>query len=104
MEAVINCSGRQFRVKEGMTIEVDYQKVEPGSTIEFSDVRYVGGTDGEPRIGSPSLAGAKVIAKVVGMVKGPKLIVANFRRRKNSRRRVGHRQKYMKVRIESIQG
>lgn len=103
MEAIIRHSGRQFKVKEGGLIDVDYREAAPGSTIEFADVLYVGQEGAAPRIGNPTLPGAKVIGKVVGDLRGPKLIAARFRRRKNSRRRVGHRQKYIQVKIESIQ-
>jgi len=103
MEAIISHSGRQFRVTEGETIEIDYQESQPGSSIEFGEVLYVAGDGGEPRVGTPTLGGARVIGKVVGTVQGPKLIAAQFRRRKNSRRRIGHRQKYTQVKIETIQ-
>ena len=56
------------------------------------------------KLGQPVVAGATVTAKVLGMVKGEKLVVQKFRRRKNSRRRTGHRQKYTKVVIEKING
>jgi len=102
MEAIISCSGRQYKVKEGMTIEVDYRDAKPGSTVEFPDVLYVGG-EGEPKIGTPNLPGAKVVGTVLGTTRGKKLIAAHFRHRKNSRRRVGHRQSYTEVRIDSIQ-
>jgi large subunit ribosomal protein L21 len=103
MEAVIRHSGRQFRVKAGSTIEIDWQELEPGSTVEFQEVLYAGAEGSSPKVGTPLLAGAKVIGKVVGETRGPKLIAASFRRRKNSRRRIGHRQSYVKVTIEDIQ-
>jgi large subunit ribosomal protein L21 len=102
MEAIIRDSGQQFRVKKGQTIEVDYRDAEPGSTLEFPEVLYVW-TDGETRVGTPLVKGARVVAKVLGEARGPKLIVMDFRRRKNSRRRVGHRQSYTRVQIEDIQ-
>jgi large subunit ribosomal protein L21 len=102
MEAIIRDSGRQFKVKEGGTIEVDYRDLVPGSTVEFKEVLYVGGSDSPARVGRPLVEGALVVGKVIGKL-GPKLIVAEFRRRKNSRRRIGHRQKYTKVQIERIQ-
>src|SRR4030095_8436091 len=92
---------------------VDYQDVEPGAAMEFAEVLYLGGDTpargagpgdaGLTRVGNPPVKGAKVLGTVVGVKKGPKLIVAYFRRRKNSRKRVGHRQKFVKVRIDSIQ-
>jgi large subunit ribosomal protein L21 len=103
MEAIISHSGRQFKVKEGATIEVDLLKAEPGSEIELGDVLYVAAAGAEPRVGTPTIAGARVLGKVLGTVYGEKLIAAQFRRRKNSRRRVGHRQPYTRVVIEKIQ-
>ena len=103
MEAIISDSGRQFKVSEGSTIDVDYRELEPGSSIEFDKVLYLRGDGSTPRLGQPFLEGAKVVGKVVGETQGPKLVVAHFRRRKNSRTRVGHRQSYTKILIESIQ-
>ena len=93
MEAIIQESGRQYKVQEGGTIEIDYREVEPGSPIEFGNVLYVGGAgeEGSARIGSPTVEGARVVGTVLGTVQGPKLVVTQFRRRKNSRSRVGHR-------------
>lgn len=102
MEAIIRDGGRQYRVAAGATIDVDYRAAEPGSSLEFDEVLFVGGDGDAPQFGTPLLGGAKVIAKVLGTVKGPKLIVTNFRRRKDSRRRVGHRQAYTQVKIETI--
>jgi large subunit ribosomal protein L21 len=102
MEAIIRHSGRQFKVTEGATIDVDLLEVEPSSSITFSEVLFLGVPGEAPRIGNPTLSGATVTGKVMGTIKGKKLIAAQFRRRKNSRRRVGHRQKYTKVKIESI--
>ncbi|MBI4605424.1 MAG: 50S ribosomal protein L21 [Planctomycetes bacterium] len=103
MEAIIRHSGRQFRVKEGLTLEVDFREAEPGSPVEFGEVLYVGEPGGKGRVGTPTVEGAKVLGKVLGLTRGPKLIAAQFRRRKNSRRRIGHRQTYTRVLIETIQ-
>lgn len=104
MEAVFRDGGRQYTAREGATLDLDYRSdAEPGSTIEFAEVLLVDKGAGTPDVGTPLLDGAKVVGKVVGEVKGKKLIIMNFRRRKNSRRRVGHRQKYTRVAIEKIQ-
>ena len=103
MEAIIRDSGRQFKVTEGETIQVDLRDAEAGSSIVFDEVLLVSG-DGDARIGRPLVDGAKVTGKVLGEHKGPKLVVTHFRRRKDSRRRVGHRQKYTQVQIEKIEG
>lgn len=103
MEAIFRDGGRQYKVQEGATVEVDYREVEPGSELEFADVLYLREEGTAAKIGSPSVAGARVLGTVLGHTKGPKLVVVHFRRRKNSKRRVGHRQKYTQVRIERIE-
>lgn len=103
MEAVFRDGSRQHRVKEGDTLDVDYRPAEKGSHLEFTDVLYLR-NGGEPRIGTPTLKGAKVLATVVGPVKGKKLVVALFRRRKGLHTRVGHRQDYLRVKIDKIEG
>ncbi len=102
MEAVIQHSGRQFKVKEGIKIDLDLMPLEAGSQIEISEVLYVGKEGGPTKVGKPLVSGARVVCKVLGVKRGPKLIAAEFRRRKNSRRRKGHRQSYTSVLIESI--
>jgi large subunit ribosomal protein L21 len=109
MEAIIRDGGRQYKVQEGDTVEVDYRNLEPGSPIEFESVLYVKAssdseeTESKSKIGSPTVPGAKVTGKVLSHVKGPKLVVMHFRRRKNSKTRFGHRQSYTKVQIEKIE-
>ncbi|MEE2640334.1 MAG: 50S ribosomal protein L21 [Planctomycetota bacterium] len=101
MYAIIRDSGKQFKVEEGQNLEIDFRDAEPGSKIEFETVLAVSNDDGL-KLGSPSLEGATVTAEVVETVKGPKLTVVKFRRRKNSKRKTGHRQKYTTVKIEKI--
>ena len=101
MYAIIKDSGKQFKVEEGQQLEVDFRDAEPGSKIEFDTVLALSNDDGL-KFGTPTLDGASVTAEVVEAVAGPKLTVVKFRRRKNSKRKTGHRQKYTKVRIEKI--
>ena len=102
MEAIFRDGGRQYKVSEGGTIDLDFREVEAGATIEFGDVLYVG-EEGNSRVGSPLVDGAKVVGTVVGQIRGKKSLVVNFRRRKNSRSRVGHRQPFTRVRIDKIE-
>ncbi len=103
MEAVFRDGGRQYRVKVGDTLNVDYRDAEKGGTLEFPEVLYLGG-EGEPRVGAPTLQGAKVVATVLDSLKGKKVIAAKFLRRKGHHTRVGHRQTYLRVRIDKIEG
>jgi large subunit ribosomal protein L21 len=101
MYAIIHDGGRQYRVEEGQEIDIDYRSLKAGDTLTFDRVLAVS-NGGELKLGAPALAGATVAAEVVRLVQGPKLYIQKFRRRKNSRRRTGHRQLYTKVRIGKI--
>lgn len=101
MYAIISDGGHQYKVEEGQTLEIDFRKLEPGSELTFEKVLAVSG-DGGLKLGTPIVDGAKVVAKVIGETKGEKIYIQKFRRRKNSKRRTGHRQKYVKVQISSI--
>ena len=103
MIAIVRDGGRQYRVEEGQTLFLDRRDCEPGAELELGEVLCVE-RDGDVRIGQPLVDGAKVVAEVVGEAKGPKLIFHRFRRRKGSRSRFGHRQKYIEVKIKSITG
>jgi large subunit ribosomal protein L21 len=103
MYAVIKTGGKQYRVAADDVLEIERLDGDAGARIEFSDVLMVGAGDGV-KIGTPMVAGAKVIAEVVEQTRGPKLIAFKKRRRQNSRRKKGHRQDLTKVRITEIQG
>lgn len=102
MYAIIDDSGQQFRVQEGDQIEVDLRPAEPGTTLTFDRVVLVGGQGDKTLIGKPHVEGASVTAEVLGDVKGEKLTIYKYKKRKKSRRHVGHRQKYLSVRITKI--
>lgn len=103
MYAIIEDSGQQFRVSEGDTIDVDLRELPEGQKqIDFDRVLLVS-ADGGVKVGTPLVEGAKVVAEILdGLAAGPKLIHVEFRRRKHSRRRIGHRQHYVKVRVTKI--
>ncbi len=103
MEAVIRDGGHQYRVSEGLTLDIEYRQMEKGATLEFPEVLYVGGEGSPAKVGTPTVAGAKVVAKVLGPVKGDKVISTIFRRRKGLRHRRGHRQPYLRIQIEKIE-
>jgi large subunit ribosomal protein L21 len=104
MYAIIEDSGCQFKVEEGQEVRIDLreQEIEPGSEIRFERVLAVRDPSGL-RLGKPLLADASVTAEVLGEVHGPKLVIQKFRRRKNFRRKTGHRQPYLTVKITRIQ-
>lgn len=104
MYAVVKDGGRQLTVREGDRVLVDRRPgAEKGAELRFESVLMVGGGDGEARIGTPLVEGAQVVGTVLGEDKGDKLVVFKKRRRKDSKCKRGHRQKYTAVRIEKIE-
>jgi large subunit ribosomal protein L21 len=103
MYAIIEDSGQQWTVEEGQQLRIDYRETAAGEKITFDRVLAVR-DDGGIRVGRPVVEGANVTAEVVGTEQGPKLVVQKLRRRKNSRRKTGHRQLYTTVKIEKING
>ena len=101
MYAIIRDGGRQFKVQEGEDLQIDYRDLPKGEQLTFDDVLAVSDDDGL-QLGKPTLEGATVTAEVLGLEQGDKLVIQKLRRRKNSRRKTGHRQMYTKVRIEKI--
>lgn len=102
MYAIILDGSRQLKVQEGEEIDIDYRQASAGSQVSFDRVLAVGGADDGLKFGLPMLEGAQVTAQVLGVGQGPKLVVQKFRRRKNSRRKTGHRQMMTRVRIDKI--
>ncbi|MGN6392162.1 MAG: 50S ribosomal protein L21 [Gemmatimonadales bacterium] len=101
MYAIFRAAGKQFRAEKGKTLRLPLMSAEAGSKVTFDEVLL--SSDGQTiRAGSPLVAGAKVEAEVVGVGKDPKIYVFKFKRRKNYRRKTGHRQKYTEVRITDL--
>jgi large subunit ribosomal protein L21 len=99
--AIIKTGGRQFRVAEGDTIDVDLLDVDPGKTATFGEVLMF--SDGKDvTSGSPSISGAKVTAEVLEQRKDKKVVAFKYKRRKGYHRTVGHRRKLTRVKIKSI--
>ena len=103
MYAIIEDSGSQFRVSEGDVLNVDLRELaEDAKALEFSRVLLVS-HEGDIRVGVPYVAGATVQAEIIDAeAKGEKLYTYHFRRRKHSRSKTGHRQKYLQVKITKI--
>lgn len=100
MYAIIETGGKQYRVQQGDTIFVEKLNEMQDATINF-DVLLLGKEDGLT-VGKPIVSGAKVTAKVVGQVKGEKIIIFKYKSKKNYRRKQGHRQPYTKLEITGI--
>lgn len=101
MYAIFRALGKQFRAEKGQTIQLPLMDAEPGSKITFDEVLLT--SDGESiKAGTPLVKGAKVEAEVIGETKGIKLYIFKFKRRKNYRRKTGHRQHYTEVRITDL--
>jgi large subunit ribosomal protein L21 len=102
-QAIIKTGGKQYRVNVGDKLKIEKLDSDVGSAIEFSDVLFVG-TGSDAKVGTPIVAGAKVSGLIKAHGRGKKLIVYKFRRRKNYRRKNGHRQAYTEVEITGISG
>jgi large subunit ribosomal protein L21 len=100
MFAVIKTGGKQYRVAADDLLKVEKIKGEPGEIVQFGEVLVVGGDTAT--LGTPTVDGASVAAEVVEQGRGPKVIAFKKRRRKNSRRKRGHRQEFTLVRITEI--
>ena len=101
MYAIIRTGGKQFRAEPGKTLRIPSLDVEPGSTLTFDDVLL--GADGDSvKVGTPAVAGAAVSAEVVRHGRGEKIVIFKHKRRKNYRRKQGHRQGFTEVRIGEI--
>jgi large subunit ribosomal protein L21 len=101
MYAIIRSGDKQFRAEPGQTIRVPSIAAEVGDTVTFDEV-LVAATDDGVNVGAPVVEGASVLAEVVGHGKGRKIIIFKWKRRKNYRKKQGHRQKYTVVRIGEI--
>ncbi len=101
MYAVVEDRNQQFRATVGQRLLIPLcRDLEPGSALTFDKVCLVTGDKGV--VGSPYVAGASVVAVVLGNVQGPKLFIQKFKRRKNMRRRTGFRAQYTEIRVEDI--
>ena len=100
MFAVIRTGGKQYRVAAEDVIKVEKVKGDPGEIVQFGEVLVVGGDD--VTLGEPTIAGASVAAEVLEQGRGAKVIAFKKRRRKNSRRKRGHRQEFTLLRVTEI--
>ncbi len=102
MYAIFRAKGKQFRAEPEATLRLPSLDAEPGDQITFDEV-LLASADGQVRVGTPALSGASVAAEVLRHGKGEKIVVFKMKRRKNYRRKQGHRQKFTEVRIVGIE-
>lgn len=102
MYAIISTGGKQYRVAEGDVLHVERQVLSSadGSSVKFDEILMVGGD--EPKLGGPSVKGASVSATIIRESRGEKIIVFKKKRRKHYKRKHGHRQDLVELRIDSI--
>ena len=102
MYAVVRTGGKQVRVTPGNAVRVEKLPGAVGESIELDQVLLVGG-EGETRVGTPLVEGVKVVGTITDQGRGPKIIVFKMKRRKGYRRKMGHRQDYTEIRVDSIE-
>ncbi len=103
MYAIIEQGGKQYKVSQGDTIYVEKTGLNPGDTLEITQVLAIAKEDGVV-FGAPTVKGAAVTAKVVEDFKAKKVIVYKYKSKKGFHKKNGHRQQYTRIKIESIQG
>jgi len=103
MYAIIETGGKQYRVEKGDVIDVELLDIEEDKNIEFKNILFYK-TDKETKVGAPHVDGCVVQAELMQHVRGPKVISFKYKKRKNYRRKKGHRQNYLRVKITEIKG
>ena len=101
MYAVIKTGGKQHKVAEGEILKVEKLKASEGEPVDITDVLLIE-KDGEVTLGSPYIEGAKVTAKILRHGKEDKVTIIKMKRRKDYRKKQGHRQNYSEIQIEQI--
>ena len=102
MYAVVRTGGKQVRMTPGLAVRVEKLPGTVGESIELDQVLLVGG-EGETRVGTPLVEGVKVVGTITDQGRGPKITVFKMKRRKGYRRKMGHRQDYTEIRVDSIE-
>jgi len=101
MFAIIQTGGKQYRIQKGDIIDVELLSGNEGETVEFKEILC--SSDGsKTQVGTPTLEKSVVKGEVLGTAKGPKVVAYKYKKRKNYRRKVGHRQQYTRVKITEI--
>ena len=101
MYAIVATGGKQYRVEPGQRLEVEKLTAEAGSQVELGEVLLIG--DGDTvTVGQPTVPGARVVADVLGEIKGKKIIIFKYKNKVRYRRKTGHRQRYSRLVIKDI--
>ncbi|MEE9385602.1 MAG: 50S ribosomal protein L21 [Nannocystaceae bacterium] len=100
-QAIFKTGGKQYRVTPGSVLRVEKLLGDVSSKVEFGEVLLVGSGD-QATVGTPFVGGAQVTAEIVGHGRGPKLVVYKLKRRKQYRRKNGHRQSYTEIKVTNI--
>ena len=103
MYAVIRSGGKQLRVESGQSVRVERLQGSVGDNVELDEVLLLGG-EGETRVGTPLVEGARALGTITAPDRGPKLTIFKMKRRKGFRRKTGHRQAYTEIRVDRIEG
>jgi len=103
MYAVVRSGGKQYRVNQGGSLRVEKLPGEVGSSVTLDDVLLIGG-DGDVKIGTPKVDGARITGTILAQGRGQKIRVFKMKRRKGYRRSQGHRQDYTEIRVDEIRG
>jgi len=101
--AVIESGGKQYRVTEGLSLDLELLHIGDGDTVELDRVLLVQPDGADTKVGKPYVAGARVTATVEGEIKGEKLIVFKYKSKTRYHKKTGHRQRYTRVLITKIQ-
>ena len=102
MYAIIKASGKQYKVEPGQEFEIDRIQGEAGQAVDFSEVLLISKDENTTVFGEPTIAGAVVKAEIKSQFRGPKLIVFKMKRRKDYRKKNGHRTQFTEVSIKSV--
>ena len=103
MYAVVRTGGKQVRMTPGASVRVEKLAGSVGDRVELDQVLLIGG-EGETRVGTPTVTGARVSGVISAQGRGPKLTIFKMKRRKGYRRKQGHRQDYTEIQVEKIEG
>jgi large subunit ribosomal protein L21 len=104
MYAVVRSGSKQYRVEPGQRVRVERLAGAVGDAVELGEVLLIGGDDGEPRVGQPLVSGARALGKIVDQGRAAKVMLFKMKRRKNYRRKQGHRQAYTEILVDRIEG